>query len=447
MKRLALVMAAALAFSCAAGAQKFIGAPAQDLFDEASFYIEFNYNGFSTSNLSNLIAKYQAQIDQLCTGQASNCPFDVARRPIASMIQELQDPHSYFIPADVAQQFAGQLDGAGTGTPSLELNTAKLRGVGDRVVTDVREDGPAGKAGLRRGDRITAINGQALPGTRSANENLIPTLEQRGQAIRFSITRGNQEKLELTITPILLASAWLPEAKKPNGLPANVAVLRIHEFTPFKEVGTKFHELVNAAQTAGATSIVVDLRDNPGGVATECTSAQGAFLPDGVVNTLEKRYSKTVYAYKNGLVTGGNGQKMNEVYSIANPAQFKGKVAVLVNSDSASCGEVFPAHIQYAKRGIVVGEETYGILNTATSFFPLADDSLLGLTIARSLRPDGQPFSERVKPDVEFAEDLEALAQGRDAMLERALDALSGKASTLVSQPILPRELRALGGL
>ncbi len=447
MKQIALAIAAALAMAGAGNAQKYVGAPAQDLFDEASFFLEFNYNGFSTSNLSTLIAKYQSEIDDRCSGQATTCPFDVARRPIASMIQELQDPHSYFIPADIAQQFAGQLGGGGSGTASLELNTAKLRGVGDRVVTDVREDGPAGKAGLLRGDRITTINGQALPGTRSANENLIPNLEERAQPIRFGITRNNTEKLEITVSPIVIATAWLPEAKTPKGLPSNVAVLRIHEFTPFQEVGTKFHALVNAAEQAGATSIIVDLRDNPGGVATECTSAQGAFLPDGVVNTLERRYSKTIFTYKNGVVSGGNGRKMEEIYTIAKPAQFKGKVAVLVNADSASCGEVFPAHVQYAKRGIVIGEETYGILNTATSFFPLSDDSIMGLTIARSLRPDGQPFTERVKPDVEFNEDLESLANGKDAMLEKALDALGVRSSTILSKPKLPRAFGDLGGI
>jgi carboxyl-terminal processing protease len=447
MKKWGAALLMSLAVATAAEAQKYIGTPAQDLFDQASFYVEFNYNGFSTTNIANLVAKYQSQIDELCTGQAQSCPFDVARRPIANMVRELQDPHSYFIPADVVQQFSGQLNGGGTGTPSLELNTAKLRGVGDRVITDVREDGPAGKAGLKRGDRITSINGQALPATRSSNESLIPNLEGRGQPIRFGIVRGGSEKLEITVTPELVKTAWLPEGKTPSGLPSAVAFIRIHEFSPYKEVGVKFHELVNAAEKAGASSIVVDLRDNPGGVATECTSAPGAFLEE-VTNTLERRYSKTVYRYKNGLVSGGNGQKMSEVYSVPNPAQFKGKVAVLVNAESASCGEVFPAHIQYAKRGIVVGEETYGILNTATSFFDLADGSLLGLTIARSLRPDGQPFAERVKPDVAFDEDLEALANGRDAMLEKALEALGTKSAThTVSKPNLPKELRAYGGL
>lgn len=308
----------------------------------------------------------------------------------------------------------------------------------------MRNDGPAGKAGLQRGDKIVAINGQALPGTRSSSDNLIPALEQRGQAIRFAILRG-QERLEITVTPVIVSTPWLPEAKNPVGLPSGTALIRIHEFTPYKEVGLRFHELVNAAQQAGASTIVVDLRDNPGGVATECTSAPGAFMPE-VVNTLERRHSKTIYRYANGVVSAGNGQKMTEAYVIPNPAKFTGKVAVLVNAESASCGEVFPAQLQAAKRGLVVGEETYGILNTATSFFDLADGSLLGLTIAKSLHPNGQYFPERVKPDLEFAEDLEALANGRDTMLEKALEGLNRPTINL-SLPTLPRELRALGGL
>ncbi len=446
MKHFALVIATALALSSAAGAQKYVGTPAQDLFDQASFFLEFNYHGFSTQNIGNLIAKYQAQIDTICARTPTDCAYKAAWLPIANMIRELQDPHSYFVPAEVAEQFAGQLNGTGTGAPSLELNTAKLKAVSDRVVTDVREDGPAGKAGLRRGDRIIAINKVTLPATRRDNENLIPTLEEQGKPIIFSILRGGQEKLEITATPVVVASAWLPEAKTPNGLPTNTAIIRIHEFSPFKVIGTKFHELVNAAEKAGATNIVVDLRDDPGGNVTECTSAAGAFLPE-VNNTLETRYSRTFYTYKNGVVAIGNGQKMTEAYRIANPAQFKGKVAVLVSSDSASCAEFFPAEIQYTKRGIVVGEETYGILNTATKPFNFSDGSILGLTTARSLRPDGQPFAERVKPDIEYQEDLEALANGRDVILEKALEALGGKTSVLLSQPTMPKALQNVGGL
>jgi carboxyl-terminal processing protease len=443
MNKWALALLASLAVSSSAGAQRFVGSPAQDLFDQASFFVEFNYNGFSTANLSELTAKYQNQIDEQCARAGQTCAYAVARSSIANMIRDLQDPHSYFIPASAIQGASDQQDELSS-TPSLQLDSAKLRGVGDRVITDVREDGSAGKAGLKRGDRITTVNGQALPGTRSSNENLIPDLEERGEPIRFGIIRGG-EKLELTATPSLVSTPWLPEAKAPTGLPAGVSVLRIREFSPFKEVGIRFHELVKAAEKAEA--LVVDLRDNPGGAATECTSTPGALLEE-VTNTLERRYGKTIYRYRDGKLSSGNGQRMTEVYAIPNPAQFKGKVAVLVNADSASCAEVFAAQIQYAKRGVVVGEETYGILNTATSFFDLADGSLLGLTIARSVRPDGQVFPERVKPDVTMDEDLEALANGRDAMLEKALEALGLKAATLdFTQPKLPRELRAIGGL
>ncbi len=439
-------MAAGLALSSAAGAQRYIGTPAQDLFDQASFFVEFNYNGFSQVNLSNLIAKYQAQVDSNCASRAKDCPFVNAERPIGLLIQELKDPHSYFVAADIATQFAGQLSGGGIGSPSLELSTIQLPRVSDRVVTDVREDGPAGKAGLKRGDRIVRVNGQNLPGSRSQNENLFLGLEAEGKAMRLSILRDGKTNLEISVTPVLVSSAWLPESKKPIGLPSNTALIRIHEFTPYKDVGTKFHELVNAAQTAGATNIVVDLRDNPGGVATECTSAPGAFLAE-VNNVLETRYSRTTYSYKNGLTSVSTGNKQSETYNIPSPAQFKGKVAVLVTADSASCAEVFAAQMQYAKRGVVIGEATYGVLNTATRFFDLANGSLIGLTIGKGIRPDGTYASERVTPDTAFNEDLGVLANGRDAMLEKALDALGVRPSTILSTPTLPRALRALGGL
>ena len=446
MKYAALVIAAALALPSAANAQKYIGTPAQDLFDQASFFVEFNYNGFSRVNLSSLITKYQAQVDSNCASRASDCPFSNAERPIALMIRELNDPHSYFISSEIASQFAGQLGGGGIGSPSLEVNTTQLPRVSDRVVTDVREDGPAGKAGLKRGDRIQRLNGQNLPSSPNQNQALFLGLEAEGQPMRLSILRDGKTNLEINVTPILVSSAWLPELKKPNGLPSNTAMIRIHEFTPFKDVGTKFHELVKTAETQGVNSIIVDLRDNPGGVATECTSAPGAFLPE-LSNILETRYSKTIYSYKNGITSVANGKSQSEAYSITSPAQFKGKVAVLVNSDSASCSEVFAAQMQYAKRGVVIGEETYGVLNTATRLFDLANGSFIGLTIGKGIRPDGTYASERVTPDTRFNEDLENLAQGRDAMLEKALDALGVRSSTILSKPKLPRAFGDLGGI
>jgi carboxyl-terminal processing protease len=439
MKRVARIATVLLATSSVGMAQKYLGTPAQDLFDQAAFFIEFNYNGFSSQKLPDLIARYQSQIDQACINRAKDCPYASAERPINNMIRDLGDPHSYFVPASVAAQFAGQLTGEGSGSPSLELSTTKLRGVGDRVITDVREDGPAGKAGLKRGDRILTVNGAALPGGRNANESLIPTLEERGQIIKFGIERGaNKERLEISVTPVVVPSPWLPELKKPQGLPANVAVLRIHEFSPFEKVGTRIHELVKQAETSGATTILIDMRDNPGGDATECISGPGAFIPE-VTGILERRYTRTVYNYKAGSMfrTSGNRPAEN-IYTIKNPAQFKGKVAALVNAESASCAEVFSAQLQYNKRGLVIGEETYGILNTATSFFPLADGSIMGLTIGRSVRPDGIPFPERVRPDVAFNEDLEALANGRDAMIEKALEAVNGKTALIQNEPRVP---------
>ncbi|MEY4530295.1 MAG: hypothetical protein RLZZ156_1016 [Deinococcota bacterium] len=446
MKHLALVIAAALAFPSAVSAQRYIGTPAQDLFDQASFFVEFNYNGFSKVNLSSLVAKYQAQVDSNCVSRATDCPFSNAERPIALMIRELNDPHSYFISSEIAVQFAGQIGGGGMGSPSLEIATTQLSRVSDRVVTDVREDGPAGKAGLKRGDRILRLNGQNLPSSRNQNEAMFLGLEAEGKAMQLSILRDGKTNLEISVTPILVGSAWLPELKKPNGLPTNTAVIRIHEFTPFKDVGTKFHELVKTAENQGASSIVVDLRDNPGGVATECTSAPGAFLPE-LSNILETRYSKTIYSYKNGITSVTNGKSQSEAYNISNPAQFKGKVAVLVNADSASCAEVFAAQMQYAKRGVVIGEETYGVLNTATRLFDLANGSFIGLTIGKGIRPDGTYASERVTPDTRFNEDLENLAQGRDAMLEKALEALNVRPSTILSKPKLPRAFGDLGGI
>lgn len=94
---------------------------------------------------------------------------------------------------------------------------------------------------------------------------------------------------------------------------------------------------------------------------------------------------------------------------------------VLVNSRSASCAEYFAFDLQDA--GItVMGEPTRGVANTTTSFFSLLNGGGLQISVSRALRPDGTLYPSRLTPNILQADDLKALAEGRDVLLERALE-------------------------
>ena len=105
---------------------------------------------------------------------------------------------------------------------------------------------------------------------------------------------------------------------------------------------------------------------------------------------------------------------------------------MLVSAGSASCSEIMSALLQSTTRAVIVGEPTYGILNTGTNDFALLDGGGLTVTTIRTLDTTGKPYSERVTPNVAQKDDLDALeADARDVMLEVAVKALQSGDATL----------------
>jgi carboxyl-terminal processing protease len=190
--------------------------------------------------------------------------------------------------------------------------------------------------------------------------------------------------------------------------------------------------------------VIVDLRGNPGGRATECLGAAGAFVPK-LELTFSSRSDANIYRYVEGRVTINN----RTLYAIQPFANFKGKVAVLVNEGSISCSEIMSALLQSTRRAVVIGEPTYGVLNTGTNAFSLLDGSGLTVTTIRTLDTTGKPFAERVTPNVAQKDDLDALEKdAKDVMLEAAVKVLQGSDLTFAqsepSRPVQPSSLLEL---
>jgi carboxyl-terminal processing protease len=100
-------------------------------------------------------------------------------------------------------------------------------------------------------------------------------------------------------------------------------------------------------------------------------------------------------------------------YKVAQAAKWSLPMAVLVNDSSASAAEFFGLDIQTAKRGLVIGERTYGVANTAVAGIKISDGSFLLITVAKSVRPDGTAFPEFVTPDLTVKDDLVLLKRSR----------------------------------
>ena len=165
------------------------------------------------------------------------------------------------------------------------------------------------------------------------------------------------------------------------------------------------------------------LRNNGGGLVREYVGAVAAFVPDQAGQTLRfLDASESVFAYKDGNVLyNWTCSKPTSALKINTPAQWKGKVAVLLNMGSASASEMFSQNIKQGSKAILVGEPTYGVGNTSTFILELPAKRGVSVTAGR-VSVGGQAATEKVTPEIKAPDDKAALAAtGIDDALQIAL--------------------------
>jgi carboxyl-terminal processing protease len=393
--------------------------PAQDLFDQAAYLLKINYGGFSRLEPKTLEEQFQLELDKACAAQLENCPYTTAHPIIVRMVEALQDKHTNFVPAKELQVINSLIKNGATAEKDSEkstgLFTVKANRSASRIVLEVFPDSPAAKAGLQRGDRIVAVNKQAVSRYGDQIESLLMT--GNNQPVRLLILRAGKA-ITATLEPQVLAALPGPGL---NIRADGIAVLRIPTFL-LQNLGSQVQALVREAKTKNARGLILDLRDNGGGLANEYVQVVSAFINDpGRTFSSSGVLGDRHVQYRDGQVQSGTFTKTTDDTS-GNPSLWTGPLVVLVNATSASASE-FTAHdLQRYAKATVIGTQTYGVGNTVTSFLSLEDGSGLQITLSKALHPDGTPYPEYITPDQVVADDLEVINRtGRDAVLERAL--------------------------
>ena len=381
------------------------------------------YNGYSTVDLQALHETQETQFRKTL-GNLNGVITDAADPLMSRYLGAINDEHTYYLTAAQYKAFGDQSGGAPTPTPRFGFSFAPVPGEDGAVLTDVTDASPAQEAGLQRGDTLLSVNGEAFggdPGDAQARYSAqLGKAVQSGSEVSFQVRRAEQTGT-VKVTPKIISSASLPWAYRKG----NTVVLRIPTFNT-KDVAQRVHNLVRAAQQGGATGLILDLRDNGGGYVTEATGVAAAFAPSLAGQTLEFIDADDLtFAFKNGSVQLSavcEGLIGSQSLSIQQPAVWGGKLAVLVNADSASASEVVTTTLQRAG-ATALGEKTVGVGNTATNIRDLPGKRGLSVTVARSraLGGSGEYLKERVTPDINVADDLKQLAHGHDLGLEAAL--------------------------
>jgi carboxyl-terminal processing protease len=333
---------------------------------------------------------------------------------ISGMVDSLGDTgHSRFLTPEMVKHERNLTEG------HLEGIGAQVRMKNNQVVIVApMDDSPAQKAGLKPGDIIVAVNGEEV-GTLALDEVVNKILGPPGTPVTLNILNPNTglardaNLIRARITIHNITWQRLPGAA--------VVHLRIASFS--KGVTTDLRKALAHIREDGARGLILDLRNNPGGLLDQSVDAASQFLAGG-----------TVYLEKNAK---------GEIKPI--PVKPGGlaidlPMAILINGGTSSGAEIVAGALKSAHRARLVGEKTFGT-GTVLKTFPLSDGSALLLAIEEWLTPDGQviwhrgiapdeavplpPDATPLVPDREKGLTAEELKASGDAQLLRALELIT----------------------
>ena len=260
-------------------------------------------------------------------------------------------------------------------------------------------DTPAARAGFAAGDRLIALDKESLKGKKLLEVDDLLRGPQ-GSDVALTLVRSGK-RFEVTLTRVKIEV----DSVRARWLEPGYAYIRITRFQ--RHTGDEFADAVMALQQEGGIDgLVLDLRNNPGGVLGASVDVADVLLPRGLVICMEGR---------------PGGKRLQHRGSIGDLLRGA-PVAVLINEGSASGAEIVASALQDHERATVIGAQSYG-KGSVQSLLPLAQDRALKLTTGYYFRPNGNSIhASGVVPDLEMesADDQAALA--------RALEVLKGHA-------------------
>lgn len=291
--------------------------------------------------------------------------------PIDSLLHKL-DPHSIYLPPAKANEMAETLEGnfEGIGIEYYILNDTLL-------VTNIVKDGPAYVAGIRRGDKILKIDTVTVSGKALPREQMVGRIRGRkGTAVKLTILHpGDAEQVIFLVNRNRVKVSSIDVAYLIN---PETAYIRISKFGA--DTDTDFIEVIRTLKSQGMKKMILDLRDNGGGYLSAATGLANQILKENklIVYTEGKHEPRTDY------VTSGGGEFE------------QGKLAVLINENSASASEILAGAVQDWGRGVIIGRRSFG-KGLVQEQFPFGDGSALNLTIARYYTPRGRSIQKSYK--------------------------------------------------
>ena len=260
-------------------------------------------------------------------------PGELIRAAIDGMLKSL-DPYTNFYSEAQAEDYRYQTTGTYAGIGST------IRTIGDYVYIDSPvDDFPAYKAGLLPGDKILAVDGVDMKG-KTASDVTDYLKGKAGTTFSIKIARLGEGDLTKSITRETIKIKNVPYY---GIIEDNIGYMQLTRFTP--DAGKEVRDAVIAMKAEGATSLVLDLRNNGGGLLHEAINIVNVFVPRG----------ETI------VITKGKFQEDNRTYKTLNsPVDTEIPLVVLINDGSASASEIVSGSLQDLDRAVLIGQNSFG---------------------------------------------------------------------------------------
>lgn len=310
-------------------------------------------------------------------------------------IAGLDDPYSAYYTVEetklMNESNSGQYSGIGA---LLNQNWE----TGAISVVRVYADSPAEEAGLRAGDIFLKVGDRELTSEDDLSEVVTHIKGEEGTEVTLTMYRTSEEKeFEVTATRRKLEVETVTAEMKAD----NIGYLVLSEFDQVSY--DQFKQGVEDLESQGMTSLIVDLRGNPGGSLQIVADILDRMLPEGLTVYMEDR----------------DGKKTE--FTSDKETEFTKPLVVLVDGNSASASEIFAGAIQDYGQGTIMGTKTYG-KGVVQEIFPLKDGSSLKLTIAEYFTPKGRSVEkEGITPDVEVKYEYNEANPDQDNQLDAAI--------------------------
>jgi carboxyl-terminal processing protease len=350
---------------------------------------------------------------------------DLTKSALRGMIQKL-DPHSEFMDEPsyraMEEEIGGKFGGIGV---QVEMRNGRV------VVISPIAGSPGERAGILRGDEIVGVDGESLEQGTALSEVVTRLRGTPESKVSVRVFRpAAQKTLELDLAREVIK---VESVRNVHMMSGGIGYLQLTEFSRLS--GEEFGKALEKLKTSGMTSLVLDLRNNPGG------------LLSAAVEVAEKFFNK------NELVVytqGRRAEDRDERRASGKTSPLKIPVAVLINAGSASAAEIVAGALKDTGRAVIVGERSFG-KGSVQSIIPLGNGQGLRLTTAKYFTPAGVSIHEvgvspqvevvmtpeedarlsaqRARPDitdpVEFRERF-GFAPVVDSQLQAAVDVLTG---------------------